>query len=219
MKMGLDFSSHSKYPNPTHAEPNVHTQPVTTTSNDKILVDSTSTLPDVSHFEVSQQLSTNFTSCAVFNNYLFHQDPGTGHLSLVPVQVRAPESLLGLDINLSRVPQPFQGIIPVPETSNDPDTDGLNVPVRPEPQDNVPPSSSFKGSSSISGSPLEDSVPRAYSGQTNPATQRDDQPLSEPISPIVHPPLKEVIDLLRGEFSLDGYLENEHEDIAMGMYL
>lgn len=223
VEMGLDFTSHSKYPYPAHTEPNLHIQPVnkaviTTTSSDKILVNSTSTLPNISCFDVPQQLSTDFTGCAVFNNYLFHQDPGTGRLSLVPVQVRVPESLLGLDINLSLVPQPFQGIIPVPEKSDGPYMDCLNVPVRPKPQDCVPPLSSFNGSSSVSDSPLEDSAPRAYIGQTNPATQSNDQSPSEPISPKVHPALKEVIDLLRGEFSLDGYLENGHEDIAMGMY-
>lgn len=226
VEMGLGFTPHSDYPHPTHTGPSLHTQPVnqagvSTTCSNKMLVNSISTLPDTSCFEVpvSQQLPTNFNGCAVFNNYLFHQDPRTGHLSLVPVQVRAPESLLGLDINLSLVPQPFQGLITVPENSEGPYMDCQNVPVRPKPQDYVPPSSYFKGSSIISDSPLEFSAPRAYIGQTNPATQGDDQSPSEPVSPKVHPALKEVIDLLKGEFSLDGYLENGQEDIAMGMYL
>lgn len=230
-EMGLDFTSHSEHPYPSQTEPNLHTQELTvnqedvtttsTTSSDKMLVNATSTHPDISCLEVSlpPPLSTNLSGCGVFNNYLFHQDPSTGHLSLVPVQVRAPESLLGLDINLSLVPQPLQGLITVPESTDGPFINCLNVPVRPGPQDYGPPSSYFNGSSFISDSSLEHSVPRAYNGQTNPGTQGENQCPSEPSSPKVHPALQEVIDLLRGEFSFDGYLDNRHEDIAMGMYL
>ncbi|KAE8280313.1 hypothetical protein D5F01_LYC20872 [Larimichthys crocea] len=222
----FDFTSHSEYPYPT--EPNLHTQElpvnqaaVTTASSDKMLVNSTFTLPDISSFEVSlpQPLSTNLNGCGVFNNYLFRQDPTTGHLSLVPVQVRAPESLLGLDINLSLVPQPLQGLITVPENSDGPSVNSVNVPVRPEPQDYSPPSPYFKGSSIDSDSPLEHSTPMAYNGQTNQGTQGENQSPSESISPKVHPALQEVIDLLKGEFSLDGYLDNGHEDISMGEYI
>lgn len=225
---GLDFTSHSDYPYPAQTEPNLHTQefPVsqaagTTAPSDKMLVNSASALPDISCLEVSlpQPLSTNLNGCSVFNNYLFRQDPTTGHLSLVPVQVRAPEPLLGLDINLSLVPQPLQGLITVPENSDGPFMNCLNVPVRPEPQDYGPPSSYFKGRPVMSNSALEHSVPRADNGQTNPGTQAENQPPSKPTSPKVHPALQEVIDLLKGEFSLDGYLDNGHEDIVMGMYL
>ncbi len=222
---GPGFTSYSEDYYPTPTEPDLHTQEipvnqafVTTTSSDKMVVNSTSTHPDISCFEVSvpQQLSTNLNGCGVFNNYLFRQDPTTGHLSLVPVQVRAPESLLGLDINLSLVPQPLQGLISAQENSDSPFINCLNVPVRPEAQDYGPPSSYFNGSSIISDSPLEHS---SYYGQTTPGPQGEKQSPSEPISPKVHPALQEVIDLLKGEFSLDGYLDNGHEDIAMGMYL
>lgn len=134
----------------------------------------------------------------------------------MPVQVRAPESVLGLDINLSLVPQPLQGLITVPEASDGPFINCMNLPVR---QEYGPSSSCFKGSSIISDSPLEQSVSRAYNGRTNPGTQGQNQSPSESLSPKVHPALQEVIDLLKGEFSLDGYLDNGHEDIAMGMYL
>lgn len=214
-----------EYPYPTQAESNLHTPEfpvdqafVTSTSSDEILVNSSSALPDLSRLEVSlpQPLSNNLNGCGVFNNYLFRQDPTTEHLSLVPVQVRAPESVLGLDINLSLVPQPLQGLITVPETSDGPFINCMNLPVR---QEYGPSSSCFKGSSIISDSPLEQSVSRAYNGRTNPGTQGQNQSPSESLSPKVHPALQEVIDLLKGEFSLDGYLDNGHEDIAMGMYL
>ncbi|XP_036980420.1 kinase non-catalytic C-lobe domain-containing protein 1 isoform X1 [Acanthopagrus latus] len=219
----LDFTSHSEYPYPTQAESNLHTPefPVHQaflTSSDEILVNSSSALPDLSHLEVSlpQPLSNNLNGCGVFNNYLFRQDPTSGHLSLVPVQVRAPESLPGLDINLSLVPQPLQGLITVPKTSDGPFIHCMNLPVR---QEYGPSSSCFKGSSIISDSPLEQSVSGAYNGQTNPGTQGQSQSPSESLSPKVHPALQEVIDLLKGEFSLDGYLDNGHEDIAMGEYI
>uniref|UniRef100_A0A8C4ESM3 Kinase non-catalytic C-lobe domain containing 1 n=1 Tax=Dicentrarchus labrax TaxID=13489 RepID=A0A8C4ESM3_DICLA len=223
----LDFALHSESLYTAQTEPNLHTQElpvneavVTTTSSDKMLVNSASTLPDISCLEVSLPplLSANLNGCGVFNNYLFRQDPTTGHLSLVPVQVRAPESLLGLDINLSLVPQPLQGLIAVPENTDAPFINCLNVPVKPEPQD-YGPSSYFKGSAIFSDSPLEHSVPRAYNGQTDPGTQGENQSSSESISPKVHPALQEVIDLLKGEFSLDGYLDNGHEELAMGEYI
>ncbi|XP_029305616.1 kinase non-catalytic C-lobe domain-containing protein 1 [Cottoperca gobio] len=226
---GLDFTSHSEYPFPTQTEPNLHKHElpinwgvVTKTSSDTMQVYSTSTLPDISCLEVSlpPSLSSNLSGCGVFNNYLFRQDPTTGHLSLVPVQVRAPESLLGLDINLSKVPQPLQGLITLPESTDGPFINCLNIPVRPGPQDYGPPASSFNGSSIISDSPLEHSVPIVYNGQTNPGLQDNKPSPSQSISPKVHPALQEVIDLLKGEFSLDGCLDNGHEeDITMGEYI
>lgn len=222
VKSSLDFTPPSEYQLPPQTEPNLRTQEKTTsftTSSSKMLVDSPSALPDISYLEVSVSLplSTNLNGCGIFNNYLFRQNPTTGHLSLVPVQVKAPESVLGLDINLSLVPQPLQGLIT--ESTDGSFIDCLNVPVRPGPQEYEPPSSHFSGSSVISDSCMEHSVLGAYKVQTNPRTQGENQSARTSSSPDVHPALKEVIDLLKGEFSLDGYLNNGHEDIAMGMYL
>ncbi|XP_070697733.1 kinase non-catalytic C-lobe domain-containing protein 1 [Pempheris klunzingeri] len=223
---GLDFPPHSEYPYPTHTEPRPHTQEspvnqavVPTTPSDNVLVSSTPREIPCLEVSLPPPLSTNLNGSGVFNNYLFHQDPTTGRLSLVPVQVRAPESLLGLDINPSLVPQPLQGLITVPESTEAPFINCLNVPVTPELRDYGPQSSYFKGSSIISDSPLENSVPRTYNGQTNPGTRGENQPASESMSAEVHPALQEVIDLLKGEFSLDGYLDNGHEDIAVGEYI
>lgn len=226
VKSSLDFTPPSEYQLPPQTEPNLRTQETVkttsfTTSSSKMLVDSPSALPDISYLEVSVSLplSTNLNGCGIFNNYLFRQDPATGHLSLVPVQVKAPESVLGLDINLSLVPQPLQGLITVPESTDGSFIDCLNAPVRPGPQEHEPPSSHFSGSSVISDSCMEHSVLGAYKVQTNPRTQGENQSARTSSSPNVHPALKEVINLLKGEFSLDGYLDNGHEDIAMGMYL
>lgn len=217
---GLDFTSHSY---PTQTEPTLRTQElpvnqvVLTTTSSNRPANSTSTLTDISCLDsLPLPLSTNISGCGVFNNYIFRQDPTTGDLSLVPVQVRAPESLLGLDINLSLVPQPLQGLITVPESTDGPFINCLNGPVRPGPYDYHPPSSNSSGSSIITDGPLEH---RAYNGLTNAGARAEEHSSSESICPKVHPALQEVIDVLKGEFSLDGCLDNEHEDIAMGMYL
>eukprot|EP00063_Salmo_salar_P034824 XP_014009659.1 PREDICTED: protein very KIND-like isoform X4 [Salmo salar] len=43
---------------------------------------------------------SHLTGGGVFNNFLLRQDPLTGHLTLVPVQITVPESLHGLELNL-----------------------------------------------------------------------------------------------------------------------
>lgn len=219
----LDYASLSEYTYLSQTESNLRTQKLeinqTVVATTSTASSSPFTFPDISHLEVSlsQPLSSSLNGRGVFNNYLFRQDPKTGHLSLVPVQVRAPDSLLGLDINLSLIPQPLQELITVQENTDGPFINYLNEPARPESQDYSPLSSYFNGSSVISE---RHSVPRAYNGQTHHnMTQGQNQSPSESISSKVLPALQEVIDLLKGEFSLDGYLENEQEDIAMGMYL
>ncbi|XP_047459564.1 kinase non-catalytic C-lobe domain-containing protein 1 [Mugil cephalus] len=204
----------------TYIQPNPHTQESTdgqsvvitssTSSSNKILVDSPSALLDISSLEFSPPVpfSTNLNGCGVFNNYLFRQDPTTGHLSLVPVQVRAPETVPGLDINLSLVPKPLPGMITVPESTEGSFTDSLNMP---GPQEYDPPPSYF--------SSLKHTFSRAHNGQRNPSTRGENHSSSESISTRVHPALQEVIDLLKGEFSLDGYMDSGQEDIAMGEYI
>ncbi|KAM6997164.1 kinase non-catalytic C-lobe domain-containing protein 1 [Tautogolabrus adspersus] len=222
---GPDFTTHPDDLYSAQTEPKLQIQDLplnqtglTTTYYNEMLANSTSSLPDVSRMEVSlpQQLSSNLNGCGVFNNYLFHQDPRTGHLSLVPVHVRAPESLLGLDIDLSLVPQPLQGLITAPESPVGAFMNCLN---EPEHQDYCTPSPFFKGSSTFSDSPLEHRVLRSYNRHTDQGTHNEDRSPSESISPKVHPALQEVIDLLKGEFSINGCLDNGHEDIAMGEYI
>ncbi|XP_072292775.1 kinase non-catalytic C-lobe domain-containing protein 1 [Eucyclogobius newberryi] len=149
-------------------------------------------LPDVSHIEVSlSSLNSNLNNCGVFNNYLFRQDPKTGQLCLVPVRVRAPDSVRGLDINLSLVPPSLKGLLSNPEMSNGTSFDSLAAL-----DDNC--------SASIGGK-----------GQNRPATPSG----RAPVSPAVHPALQEVIDLLKGEFTLNAGLDNGHGDVAMGEYI
>lgn len=187
-------------PRPVQAETNLHTEEplvnfslktlTSTSSSNNTPASSCLTVPDIASVEVSlPSSSTGFSGGAIFNNYLFCQDPETGHLSLVPVQVRAPESFLGLDINLSLVPQPFQGLITVPEKTEAP---LVNVPTGPV---------------------NTHSVIRALSGQTR---QNENRPSASSLSN-VHPALQDVINLLKGEFSFKGYFSDGQEDVAVGM--
>ncbi|XP_029962601.1 kinase non-catalytic C-lobe domain-containing protein 1 [Salarias fasciatus] len=230
MEDGFDVSAPSKYPCPSHSEQSLHSQLTTTqtakassstSSGNGVPADSSSTLPDISHLEVSLPLplSPNLNGCGVYNNYLFRQDPTTGHLSLVPVQVRAPESLLGLDINLSLIPPPLQELMATNESAEEPFVDCQNVPARPATLEYDLPPSLFGGNSILSGDTHEHAPPRAYDGETSWTTQEERRSFPEPASPKVHPNLQEVINLLRGEFSLHGFLDNGHEDVAMGEYI
>lgn len=208
---GLHFATNPDFPDTLHTDNSlkqVNKRSNSPTSCNVTIGDSTSACSDV---RVLQQLPTCFNSCAVFNNYLFHQDPRTGHISLLPVQLRAPQSLLGLDINLSMVQQHFQRVVIVPDNPYDPHTNGLNVPVRPRAQDYPAPFSIISGSSIVLESHMELDAPRRCAVQTG------KQPPPEVASPEVHPALKEVIDLLKGEFLLQTRRERECEDIAMGM--
>lgn len=143
--------------------------------------------------------------CSIFNNYIFHQDPETDRLSLLPVQVRAPQSLSGLDINPSLVPHLFLGVVPVPENS-DQHANGPNIL---EHEDDTRALPYFKGSAVISD--LDSNDDSRFIQQKDTAKQN-----SSPTSALVHPALMEVIRLMKGKFFFDGYLDSGHEDVVMG---
>lgn len=195
---GLTFTSHSEFL--AHAQPDPSPEPLLTAAS-----------PDLSCLQVSvpQPSSSNLNGCGVFNNYLFRQDPATGHLSLVPVQVRAPDSLLGLDIDLSLLPQPLQGLMAPPQDSGAAFISCLDVEATP--QDDAPASLHHRSGCIRSSSPSELSTPRG----TSPGSQGEDQ---GPGSRVL-PALQDVIQLLRGQFSLDGDSDGGQEDVTMGMYL
>lgn len=127
----------------------------------------------------------------------------TGHLSLVPVKVRAPESLHGLDINPSYVPQSLLGLITGQETNGGLFFDSVTVTVRPGTQDLF----YLSGSSTTSDGPQDRASHQTYCGKTEgeeSSASRD------------HPALQDVIDLLKGHFSIKGHLDNGCQDIMMG---
>ncbi|KAM4729318.1 kinase non-catalytic C-lobe domain-containing protein 1 [Anableps anableps] len=207
-----------------HSKANLHLEELTdchtvmstsSKTSSTIPEDSPSALSDVSPLEVSlpslsSPLSTNLNSCGIFNNYLFWQDPMTGHLSLVPVKVRAPESLHGLDINPSLVPQSLRGLITGQESNGGLFIDSVSVTVRPGTQDLF----YLSGSSTISDISLDHASHQMYCGKTDTKTQGEKDSASRD-----QPALQDVIDLLKGHFSIKGYFDNGHQDIMMGEYL
>ncbi|XP_071766580.2 kinase non-catalytic C-lobe domain-containing protein 1 [Centroberyx gerrardi] len=82
-----------------------------------------------------------------------------------------------------------------------------------------PPPSCFNGSFINHTRPLGHTVSIACNGEADPRTQGENESPSGSVSPKIHPALQEVIDLLKGEFAFDGYLENGQEDLAMGEYI
>ncbi|PWA25788.1 hypothetical protein CCH79_00001380 [Gambusia affinis] len=177
--------------------------------------DSPSALSDVSLLEVSlpslsSPLSTNLNSCGIFNNYLFWQDPLTGHLSLVPVKVRAPESLHGLDINPSFVPQSLLGLITGQETNGGLFFGSVSVTMRPGTQDLF----YLSGSPTTSDGSQDCSSHQTYCEKTETKTEGEKSSASRD-----QPALQDVIDLLKGHFSVKGQLDNGRQDIMMGEYL
>ncbi|XP_047207511.1 kinase non-catalytic C-lobe domain-containing protein 1 isoform X4 [Girardinichthys multiradiatus] len=174
--------------------------------------DSPSVLSDVSLFEVSlpslsSPLSTNLNSCGIFNNYLFWQDPMTECLSLVPVKVRAPKSLNRLDITPSLIPQSLRGLITGQMSNGGLFIDPVSGTVRSGTQDLF----YLSGSSDSS---LDHASHQACCGQTDTKTQGEKEALFRD-----QPALQDVIDLLKGQFSTTGCLDNGCQDIIMGKYL
>ncbi|KAM8851731.1 kinase non-catalytic C-lobe domain-containing protein 1 [Synchiropus picturatus] len=172
--------------------------------------------PDISRLSVSP-LSSNLISHSVFSNYLFCQHPTTGRLSLVPIQVQAPKSFPGLEINLSLSEQALQGLITNPEGTDGAFIACQSVLMKDEPRIYTQPSPCFKDSSSIFDSSPLSNTPTAYDEHTIPRSQVEITPESG--SSGVVPALQEVIDLLKGEFSLNSRLDNEHQESPMGEYI
>lgn len=203
--IGSHFASNCDYPDTLHTDDSLKhvSQGNNSPASCNVTIDYSPSTP--SDFLLLQQLPTSFNKSAVFNNFLFHHDPRTGHISLLPVQLRAPQSLLGLDVNLSMVKQHFQRLVTAPCNPHDSHTNGLKVPERPKAQDYPSPSSS------VSDSHMERDAFTLCSVKTG------NRPPTEAASLEVHPALKEVIDLLKGKFLLKSSWEKEYEDIAMGM--
>ncbi|XP_055757972.1 kinase non-catalytic C-lobe domain-containing protein 1 isoform X3 [Salvelinus fontinalis] len=166
-----------------------------------------------------QSSSCSHLTGGVFNNFLLRQDPLTGHLTLVPVQITVPESLHGLELNL-------------PLTSSSSYLQGQ--PTHPRgPRDHLTPGQGAEPLlECLNGRPSDPtaSMPHPHNGEGGPRTgEGEGEHLSEshgppqadslpPPSALMNTSIQEVIGLLRAEFALDGYLENGVEDLAMGEY-
>lgn len=167
--------------------------------------DSSNASPAHSDHCSATQSAKQDAGCSGFNKHIFHQDPEADRLSLLPVRVRAPQSQSGLGINPSLVPHLFLGVVPVPENS-DQHANGPNILQHEDDARALP---CFKGSAVVSH--VDSNDDSGFIKQKDPAKQN-----SSPTCAQAHPALMEVIRLLKGGFSSDGYLDTGHEDVVMG---
>ncbi|XP_029608982.1 kinase non-catalytic C-lobe domain-containing protein 1 isoform X2 [Salmo trutta] len=162
---------------------------------------------------------SHLTGGGVFNNFLLRQDPLTGHLTLVPVQITVPESLHGLELNLPLISSSsyLQGQPTHPRVPRDHLTPGQGAEPLLECLNGRPsdPTASMPYPQNGEGGPRTGEGEGEHLSESHGPPQGDSPP---PPSPLMNPSLQEVIGLLRAEFAFDGYLENGVEDLAMGEY-
>ncbi|KAL0964283.1 hypothetical protein UPYG_G00321750 [Umbra pygmaea] len=154
----------------------------------------------------------------IVNNFLLRQDPQTGHLTLVPVNITNSEFLHGLELNLPMTTS-SHSLQSQPGGSRD----HLNLCQGAEPQldflnGSWPPdctASLFHYHNGDRGLGAEECGQEPLS-KSNGSPQGDTAPLHSQIN---HTSLHEVIGLLRSEFAFDGYLENDVDGLTMGKYI
>ncbi|KAG8587225.1 hypothetical protein GDO81_005604, partial [Engystomops pustulosus] len=162
--------------------------------------------------------SSTLTSSPIVNNYLLKQDPKTGNLTLVRVQLSIPEHIPSVSLEAETiktsdvVPNTTQDLV-----SNDQESSRITSTASPKskelqttPPDLVP----TANGTLIGGNSLVE--------QDTPSSNASQETLVNGESPPrknVSSPLQKVVNLLQEEFAFDGYLENGIEDIAMGEYI
>ncbi|XP_051508287.1 kinase non-catalytic C-lobe domain-containing protein 1 isoform X2 [Myxocyprinus asiaticus] len=149
----------------------------------------------------------------ICNNFLLQQDPQTGHLTLLPVQIAVLQPITGLDLlkteplNKKLIKLPSSGISD-DNIKNQRGNTGESHPV------------TCIDDSAMSPEPVtsEKGSQRANMRvQLAPHSAKDTLTLSTTCKRF--PCLQQVIDLVKEEFAFDGYLDNGVEDLAMGEYI
>ncbi|XP_073526335.1 kinase non-catalytic C-lobe domain-containing protein 1-like, partial [Phyllobates terribilis] len=169
--------------------------------------------------------SSTLTSSPIVNNYLLKQDPKTGNLTLVRVQLSIPEHIPSVSLAAEL---PSQAIktpsVPPPGTvvnddsiSNDHGS-SRSPPAASSDKSKAPQSAPNDGLPSMNGSLVNNWLGK----QDSPSSNSSHDTLVNGESPprkYTCSPLQKVVTLLHEEFAFDGYLENGVEDIAMGEYI
>ncbi|XP_075699347.1 kinase non-catalytic C-lobe domain-containing protein 1 isoform X2 [Rhinoderma darwinii] len=166
--------------------------------------------------------SSTLTSSPIVNNYLLKQDPKTGNLTLVRVQLTIPEHIPSVALEAEPVSQtimPSSVVPPIMTANNDlvrNDHECRRSPPTPSLDKRKEPQRLLNNGSSTTNATLVNSC------QEKP----DSPPVHETLVNGESPPRKKacsalhkVVNLLQEEFAFDGYLENGIEDIAMGEYI
>ncbi|XP_069836233.1 kinase non-catalytic C-lobe domain-containing protein 1 isoform X2 [Dendropsophus ebraccatus] len=166
--------------------------------------------------------SSTLTSSPIVNNYLLKQDPKTGNLTLVRVQLSIPEHIPSVSLEAEPASQTIQtSSVPPPGTitvndliSNHDSTKTTPTPLydkckesQTSPSDGLP---TTNGTLVNNDEEKQDCVNSLHDTMVN----GESPPRKNTCSP-----LQKVVNLLQEEFAFDGYLENGVEDIAMGEYI
>ncbi|XP_041921935.1 kinase non-catalytic C-lobe domain-containing protein 1 [Alosa sapidissima] len=186
-------------------------------SSSQTLVSST---PPV-HHSANQEGDTGVTAppnncMPVFNNFLLHQDPQTGKVTLVPVQIATAQPFTGLD--LSALPLTTGSV--QSHISHSHMSDIINGSLKSVAGSTGATASHRQTDSSPGCSTILDAcAPRGRPQvRTTPSHHKPDPSL--PLSrQSCCPALLHVIALLREQFAYDGYMENGIHDLAMGQYI
>ncbi|XP_044153954.1 LOW QUALITY PROTEIN: kinase non-catalytic C-lobe domain-containing protein 1 [Bufo gargarizans] len=164
--------------------------------------------------------SSTLTSSPIVNNYLLKQDPKTGNLTLVRVQLSIPEHILSVSLEAEPASQTIKSS-PVHPPATFTNT---NVVSNDHESSRTPPTASSDKCKETQGSPTMNGVlgNNCEKKQDSPSSNTSHETLVNGESPSrrnVCTPLQKVVNLLQEEFAFDGYLENGVEDIAMGEYI
>ncbi|KAM4636946.1 kinase non-catalytic C-lobe domain-containing protein 1 [Discoglossus pictus] len=164
--------------------------------------------------------SSTIPASPVVNNYLLKQDPKTGNLKLVRVQLSLPENIPSVSIET-------EPVYPLPETVANNEINTSNL------QNSEPSTVPNIAKCKEVQKKLNDDIPLANKALNHnpesPQTYQDNNDDKKTNTKCtsqecqtqrtVSSPLQKVVQLIHDEFAFDGYLENGVEDLAMGEYI
>ncbi|XP_073402619.1 kinase non-catalytic C-lobe domain-containing protein 1 isoform X1 [Dendrobates tinctorius] len=169
--------------------------------------------------------SSTLTSSPIVNNYLLKQDPKTGNLTLVRVQLSIPEHIPSVSLaaepstkTIKTPSVPPSGIIVNNDMVSNDHGSSRSPPAASSHKSKTPQSSPNDGLPSMNGTLVNNGL----GNQDCPSSNASPDTLVNGGSPprkYTGSPLQKVVTLLHEEFAFDGYLENGVEDIAMGEYI
>ncbi|XP_053306582.1 kinase non-catalytic C-lobe domain-containing protein 1 [Spea bombifrons] len=173
--------------------------------------------------------SSTVLSSPVVNNYLLKQDPKTGSLKLVRVQLSIPEHIASVSLETEPVPR----CIGTPATVANNDISSYDIKNCEELL--LPSLAVYRGTQTkvndVTGElPLSNGMlaPSSNGDQTLPVVNYNNDASVAQLNAAngeaqakrtICSPLLKIMHLIRDEFSFDGYLENGIEDLAMGEYI
>ncbi|KAE8590411.1 hypothetical protein XENTR_v10018053 [Xenopus tropicalis] len=180
--------------------------------------------------------SSTLTSSPVINNYILKQDPKTGNLKLVRVQLSVPEHIPSVSLEAGPSPQQTKAEKTSTHTTaanygsdrmSSKNSASLPVPVlvkgehlETKVNDTIGKLAlSTLGLTSILESPQIHQIADAGPNKGSNGCMSLENVVNVASQRTLCSPLQKVVQIIHDEFAFDGYLENGVEDIAMGEYI